>query len=261
MKIGVVSDIHYGPDADTQLGTHAPELLETFLEAMRAFRPDLIVELGDRINPISHDDDLKRTAWVHAQLARAGVPVYHVLGNTDVVYLAKPELLSALEQRASNEQVDQWTPRVVVLDSVDPPFERVGGEVGERQLTWLAGALEHDPRPSLLFCHHPLDDQDLSGHRYFAGHPDRACVVNRRRVRALFDRGGPVLGVFAGHLHWSRTTVIDRVPHITVGSLVDSAYTDGRPSGAFAEVTVAGRHLEIRIAGRQPALWRLALTV
>jgi 3',5'-cyclic-AMP phosphodiesterase len=225
---------------------------------MGAFRPDLIVDLGDRINPVAPGRDVERTTWVHHQLARVGVPTYHVIGNTDVVNLTKAEQLAPLEKRRAYESLDEWEPRLILLDSEDPPFERVGGEIGKNQLAWLADVLERDARPALVFCHHPLDDQDLSGHRYFTGHPNRACVVNRLRVRALLERGGRVLAAFAGHMHWSRANVINRVPHVTLGSLVDCAYTEGRSSGAFAEVTIANRRVEIRIAGLQPERWSFA---
>lgn len=257
MKIGVVADIHCGPDADTQIGSNAPRLLDAFCKAMGAFRPDLIVDLGDRINPVSNSQDVERTVWVHRQLARVGVPVYHVLGNTDVVNLTKTELLAALEKSRSYESLDECGPGIVLLDSEDPPFERVGGQIGETQLAWLAEVLERKA-PSLVFCHHPLDDQDLSGHRYFTGHPNRACVVNRVRVRALLERGERVLAAFAGHMHWSRANVVNRVAYVTLGSLVDCAYTEGRSSGAFAEVTIADRRVDIRIAGLQPAHWNFA---
>ena len=258
MRIGVVADIHSGPDADTQLGSNAPVLLETFCEAMGAFRPDLIVDLGDRINPVSNSHDLERTTWVRRQLAQVGVPVHHALGNTDILNVTKTELLATLEKGRSYESLDEWTPRLVVLDSEDPPFERVGGEIGENQLAWLADVLEQDARPALVFSHHPLDDQDLSGHRYFSCHPNRACVVNRLRVRALLERGGRVLASFAGHLHWSRASVINRVPHVTLGSLVDCAYTDGRSSGTFAEVTIDGPRVDVRVMGLQQAHWCFA---
>ena len=83
-------------------------------------------------------------------------------------------------------------------------------------------------------------------------------MVNRLRVRALLERGGRVLAAFAGHMHWSRANVMNRVPHVTLGSLVDCAYTEGRSSGAFAEVTIANRRVEIRIAGLQPERWSFA---
>jgi Icc protein len=258
MKIGVVADIHAGPDSDTQLGSNAPLLLDTFCEAMGAFRPDLIVDLGDRVNPVAPGHDLERTARVRRQLSRVGVPIRHVIGNTDVVNLTKAEQVAALEKHGSYERLDEWEPRIILLDSEDPPFERVGGEIGEHQLAWLADVLEQDARPALVFCHHPLDDQDLSGHRYFAGRPDRACVVNRVRVRALLERGARVLAAFAGHLHWSRANVVNGVPHVTLGSLVDCAYTGGRSSGTFAEVTIADRRVDVRIAGLQPERWSFA---
>jgi 3',5'-cyclic AMP phosphodiesterase CpdA len=257
LKIGVVADIHCGPDADTQLGSNAAALLDAFCEAMGAFRPHLIVDLGDRINPVSKSQDLERTAWVRHNLVQVGVPVYHALGNTDIANPTKTELLAPLGKRRSYESLDEWGPRIVLLDSEDPPFERVGGQIGEDQLAWLAEVLEQEA-PALVFCHHPLDDQALSGHRYFASHSNRACVVNRARVRALLERESRVVAAFAGHLHWTRATVINRIPYVTVGSLVDSAYTAGRSAGTFAEVTIEDSCVDVRIAGLQPHRWRFA---
>ena len=49
LRIGLITDIHHGPDVDVRLGSAAPELLEKFTRRMRNdFHPDLIVDLGDR---------------------------------------------------------------------------------------------------------------------------------------------------------------------------------------------------------------------
>ena len=252
MKIGVVADIHCGPDSDTQLGSQAPVLLEGFCDAMEAFGPDLLVDLGDRINPVASRQDRQRTVWVRRRLLEIGVPVLHVLGNTDVGNLTKAELAPLLEQGRPYACLERYDPRIVLLNSQDPPFEQAGGEIGPEQMAWLADVLERGSGPALIFGHHPLDEQDLRGHRYFAAHPDRACVRNRERVRGLLERSGRVLAVFAGHLHWTRAAVINGIPYVTLGSLVDCAYTGGRPAGTFAAVTIRGRNVEVRVSGLQP---------
>lgn len=258
MKIGIVADIHCGPDADTQLGGNAPALLGAFCEAMDGFKPDLIVDLGDRINPVDTKQDQSRTAWARQQLLEVGVPVYHVIGNTDVANVTKAELAEVLAKSGPYECMAQWDPHVVLLDSQDPPFDRVGGEIGRDQRSWLETVLEGNAGPSLIFCHRPLDEQDLRGHRYFASRPERAHVRNRARIRELFEQGEQVLAVFAGHMHWTRATVINGLPYVTLGSLVDCAYTGGRPAGTYAAVTVRGRSIDIRVAGLEPAEFKFS---
>ena len=260
MKIGVVADIHCGPDSDTQLGSQAPVLLEGFCDAMEAFGPDLLVDLGDRINPVASRQDRQRTVWVRRRLLEIGVPVLHVLGNTDVGNLTKSELGPLLEQGTPYACADRYDPRIVLLDSQDHPLEQADGEIGPEQMAWLADVLERGSGPALIFGHHPLDEQDLRGHRYFAAHPDRACVRNRERVRGLLERSGRVLAVFAGHLHWTRAAVINGIPYVTLGSLVDCAYTGGRPAGTFAAVTIRGRNVEVRVSGLQPEQFHFGTT-
>lgn len=63
-------------------------------------------------------------------------------------------------------------------------------------------------------------------------------AVNRERARALFAQSRKVRATFGGHVHWNHAEVIDAVPYITVGSLIETHLTGGRPSGAFAEVTL-----------------------
>jgi Icc protein len=252
VKLGLIADIHAGPDADTQLGSHAPALLESFCAAMQAFRPDLIVDLGDRINSVSAVEDRERLTWIRRVLTQIGVPVFHVFGNTDGGHLAKAESMSLVGQREAYQCIDGWDQRIALLDSQDPPVEGVGGEIGPGQAAWLTRTLEGSAKTGLIFCHHPLDDQDLGGHRYFALRPDLAQVRNRVEIRPLVERGSRVIGAFAGHLHWTRVSMINGIPYVTLGSLVDCAYTAGRPAGTFATVAVRTGVIDVRVEGLRP---------
>lgn len=57
LRTGVVVDIHAGCDQGSQLGSHAPLLPEEFLREMGRFKPDLVVDLGDRINNVNRAED------------------------------------------------------------------------------------------------------------------------------------------------------------------------------------------------------------
>ena len=248
IHIGVVADIHCGPDSDTQMGSRAPALLGTFVDAMRAYRPQCVVDLGDRVNSVTASQDLVRTRYVRRRLRECGVPVYHLLGNTDVAHLPPRDLLAALEATAPYGSADHGGWRLLFLNSADPPAEGVGATIGREQLAWLDAALLAGSSPCLVFCHHPLDEQSVGGHRYFATRPDLAGVQNRAEVRAVFQRSGRVRAVFTGHMHWSRATRIDAIPYITLGSLVDRSYTE-EPSGAFAVVTASPGAIDVRVRG------------
>jgi 3',5'-cyclic-AMP phosphodiesterase len=228
-------------------------LLDGVVEAMRALRPACIVDLGDRINGVAAGQDAVRERYVRRRLEDAGIPVYHVLGNTDVEHLAKQDALAAVQKSRAAEIADVGPLRLILLDTVDPPVDGVGGAVGAAQLEWLRAALLEHPGPYLVFGHHPLDEPVLEGHRYFAGQPHLAAVRNRAAVRGVLEAAsGGVAGVFAGHLHRTSASTLGGIPYVTIGSVVDTAYTAGEPAGAYAAVTAGPGELDVRVFGRAP---------
>jgi Icc protein len=257
LKLAVIADVHCGPDTSILLGSQAPVLLEAFAGAMRRFRPDLIIELGDRINDVAAGQDRQRSVWVRRRLLEVGVPVLHALGNHDVANLSKVELTEALGKQAPYEYTDLDGVRLVVLDSQDPTFEGTGGGVGPDQQAWLARVLADTRLPALVFCHHPLDEQALTDHWYFASRPAHAFVRERDAVRGILERSGRVRAVFAGHLHWTRLTALAGIPYVTIASLVDTALSDGKPPGSFAMVTVEAEGITVEVAGLLPARFHL----
>jgi len=221
-------------------------------------RPACLVDLGDRINSVAAGQDGVRERYVRRRLEEVGVLVYHLLGNTDVERLAKHDALAAVNRAWAAEAVDLGPARLILLDTVDPAIDGTGGAVSAAQLHWLRAALAERPRTSLVFGHHPLDEPALEGHRYFAGRPDLAVVRNRVEVRGALEAAAGVAAVFAGHLHWTRAAEIRGIPYVTLGSLVDTAYTGGEPAAAYGMVTVAGCDVEVSVWGRAPAhlAWR-----
>ena len=250
MRIGVIADIHCGPDRDVLPGSRSPKLLDQFIDAMRGLRPACIVDLGDRINSVTAGQDHVRERYVRRRLDDVGVPVYHVLGNTDVRRLAKNEALAVVGKQHPVEVVDLDGVRLVLLDTVDPAIENIGGAMGGAQIDWLRSVLTESGTPCLLFGHHPLNEPTVAGHHYFATRPDLACVRNGSEVRAVLEASAPAVVAFAGHLHWTRVVRVGRIPFLTVGSLVDTAYTQGDPCGAYALVSVNVDAVHVHVFGR-----------
>jgi 3',5'-cyclic-AMP phosphodiesterase len=228
-------------------------LLDRFIAAMRDARPACIVDLGDRINSVAAGQDGVRERYVRRRLEEAGVPVYHVLGNTDVERLPKHEALASVKQGWAAQVIEAGPLRLLLLDTVDPAVEGIGGAVGAAQTAWLRAVLAERAAACLVFGHHPLDEPALGGHHYFAARPSLAAVRNRAEVRAVLEGAPAVAAVFSGHLHWTRAAVINGIPYVTIGSLVDAAYTGGEPAGAYALVTVGSEAVEVGVFGRAPA--------
>ncbi len=253
MRIGVIADIHCGPDWDVLPGSRSPELLDRFIDAMRGLRPACLVDLGDRINSVAAGEDHIRERYVRRRLEDVGVPVYHVLGNTDVRRLAKSEALVVIGKQHPVEVVDLDGVRLVLLDTVDPAIEDIGGAMSGAQIDWLRSVLAESKTPCLVFGHHPLNEPIVAGHRYFATRPDLACVRYGDEVRAVLEASAAVVAVFAGHLHWTRVVRVGRIPYLTVGSLVDTAYTQGEPCGAYALMSVDVDAVHVHVSGRASA--------
>ncbi len=220
---------------------------------MRELQPACIVDLGDRINSVASGQDGVRQRYVRRRLEEAGVPVYYVLGNTDVERLAKHEALAAIGKGWAAEAVDLGSVRLILLNTVDPAVESVGGAMSAAQIDWLRSVLVQSSTPCLVVGHHPLDEPALDGHHYFAARPHLAAVQNRAVVRGILEGASTVAAAFAGHLHWTRTAQINAISYITIGSLVDMAYTDGAPCGAYASVTVGHDGVDVTVWGRAPA--------
>jgi 3',5'-cyclic-AMP phosphodiesterase len=253
IRIGLVTDIHYGPDVDVRRGSAAVELLARFTARMRdQFRPDLIADLGDRINDVDVETDRRGLGKVREMLEAASTPIVYAWGNHDLINVPPADARAILGKQADYESFDASGYHIVILNSQDPTVEHIGGTLSATQLDWLEQDLRRSSLPAVVLCHHPLDEQDPGRHWYFADHPDHALAGNRERARRIISANGRVRAVFNGHMHLNTVEVIDGVPYVTVMSLVDSKLTNG-PSGCFAEIVLTdGGAVEVRIQGQLP---------
>src|SRR4030095_455270 len=83
LKIALIADIHHGVDQGTKLGSAALALMQPFVDWANAIRPELVVELGDRINDLDKGADLRWTQDVAHVFTAVQRPCVHILGNHD----------------------------------------------------------------------------------------------------------------------------------------------------------------------------------
>ncbi len=269
LTVGVVTDLHFGPQATfggklRKLTAHAPRLLEDFVRRMNEeVRPSFVVNLGDDIEDEGRDADGARYAEVMKILARLDAPTLHVAGNHDTVHLGPEDLLSAWGRPPGSQlyyATDVGGYHVVVLRTVEVKDTSVS--IDEAQLSWLEADLSASPRPTLVFMHHSAADQHLVGNRWFEGSPHICLVRERARLRGILEASGRVLLVMNGHLHWNHLDVHRGIPYVTLQSLIENLDEDapGRPAAAHAVLRITPRRVLVEIEGEHRARYQVART-
>lgn len=263
LKLGVVTDIHFGPaaffDGKLRKLTHrAEELLTAALHDLKAAGVDAIVNLGDDLEDESFAADKARYTRCQDILRSVGLPVVNVAGNHDTVFLGREDLMQAWGERGMlHRSFDLGGVHLVVLHSV----ERKDVEVvlPPDQVAWLEEDLARTHLPTVVLVHHPLSEQDFDDSRWFSRAPHLALVKNRREVRDVLRESGKVRLIVNGHVHRNHFDVVDGLPFVTVQSLVENLDDDapGRPAFAHAVITITDERVLVRVLGNDPARYQI----
>lgn len=258
LKIALIADIHHGIDIGTKLGSAALTLMRPFVDWVNAVRPDLVVELGDRINDFDRDTDYKWTQDVAHAFGAISDPCVHILGNHDVFAMSRRETEDAMQTSFQSHSRDVRGYHLVFWNSaVD--FELGTYHLADDDLLWLEADLAATELPTILFSHLPLDNGSMLGNFYFERLvPQGAHYAEGALARDIIERSGKVITCLAGHTHWNARSTIDGVHYITIHSLTESFTTHPHPTGAYAMLSVH-EHLCVEVFGRDPALHRLPI--
>jgi len=260
MKIAIVSDVHLGPGGfskgvQRKLTTQAPALLADFVASTNGETfPSFVVQLGDLIEDTDRTTDLQNYRHGVELLRRLQAPVYHIVGNHDEAHLQDEELRQLQGGQPLYGSFDAGPYHFVRLHSQSDSGERQVW-IDRRQTAWLQADLQQNARPTLVFVHHSLADQDLRGNFWFEEQPESCLVANRHEVRRLLEASGQVLAVINGHLHWNRLDVHSGIAYITVQSLVENLDNAGTAARAWTQVSLSERTVRVEVLGRDRALF------
>lgn len=252
MKIFLLADVHFGENRNypnlkgedyinvfgAEFERLAPELLTKVNEC------DLLIDLGDLISEVDHETDLINYKKAES-LIQTDIPVKHVAGNHDLRNLSKEDFASLIDGEKSYYSFDQGGYHHVVLDGnrVEP---RGPMFIDEEQLLWLENDLDNTEFKAVVYCHHPLDNQDMSDNYYFSACPERASINNKGFVRRVLNKSNKVLAVFSGHTHFYFKQVIDGIPYFTIPSFLENDGT-GQPNKKFGLLTLTGDQMDVQI--------------
>ncbi len=228
MKILLITDIHYGENTNyPKIG--GEEYINSFGSVFESFLPhlkeaiashDLVINLGDLIHETTTEEDISAYKKALALLGNE-VPVKNVIGNHDLNTLARGQLSEMIGEKKIYYSFDFQGYHHVVLDG----FRETKGDphrIESEQLEWLKSDLQATSLSTIVYCHYPLDDQNLDSNYYFSQRPDRALILNREEVRSILEASGKVLCVFNGHTHFFNHEIINGIAYTTVPSFTEN---------------------------------------
>jgi Icc protein len=267
ITLGIVTDLHFGPEAwfegKLRKLTHlGPALATDFVRRMNdVVHPDLVVNLGDDIEDESREADLARYGQCQAILGSARAPLVNVAGNHDLIYLNRDDLNRFWGRTGPlfhSFELGGW--HFVVLHTIER--KDVDVRLPETQLEWLRADLARSApsgSPVIVLMHHSASEQRLDDSRWWPGRSHLALVKERAELRRIFTESGRVRAVYNGHLHWNHFDVIDGIAYVTVQSLVENVDDDapGRPAAAHAVVHLTERRIVTRVHGEDRARYQV----
>jgi len=227
--MGVIADLHHG------LEPRAMERLEVFMEDVESRNPDCILQLGDfnfGTPPSRECIDL----WRQFKGNR-----YHVLGNHDMDFLTKDEMVEFWSMPGPYYSFDAGGYHFVVLDRnvlrtpdgyvhygranfyVDSEMR---AHADPEQLEWLAADLRLTGLPTVVFAHQGLGIDDGSGPA------DRARTTIETVLEEANRSAASVVACFCGHHHLDRYAVKRGIHYVWLNSA--SYYWVGDDYGRMA---------------------------
>jgi hypothetical protein len=265
LTIGIVTDLHFGPEARWQgklrkLTHQAGDLARDFVRQMNdEVRPAFVVNLGDDIEDESREADLARYGECQSILRTARAPLVNVAGNHDLIHLNREDLNRFWQRSgALYYSFDQSGWHFVVLHTIERQDVEI--RVPDVEMQWLRADLAAGRAPTVVFMHHSASEQYLEDSRWWPGRSDLALVKERAELRRIFEESGRVRAVYNGHLHWNHLDVVGGIPYVTVQSLIENLDDDGpgRPASAHAVVMLAESGMRVRVRGNDPARYQVA---
>ena len=150
--IGQVSDLHIGAAPKLRGETPEDNLLRAF-EALRPFKPDILLATGD----LANDAGAEEYAVLADLLPHAPAPVFLLPGNhddPDKMRAAFPDHTYFPANGHLSYTIDHLPVRIVCVDQTER--HKVHGRFTQEHAVWLNETLADAPdKPTLVALHHP----------------------------------------------------------------------------------------------------------
>lgn len=253
MKFAILTDIHIGQEAYykgvlRRINKDVKIFLNNFIDEInKEVKPTFVIILGDLIVDESKEKDIEHISYIVKAMKKIECPVYYVAGNHDLKNISEEELTKLLNQKRIYYSFDSGSFHFTVL------FSRVAEDrtiwIPDEQITWLKQDLDKTDKKTIIFVHHGLADQDLTGNPWFEGRPENCLIANRKEIRNIFSASNKVMAVFNSHLHWDKQDIHDGIPYFTIQSLTENEDDKGIASETHAIVNIEDNEINVDIKG------------
>ena len=248
LRAAVITDIHYGFDHKDKLGSKAPKLMKQFVKAMQEYKPDFVVDIGDRISAKSKEDDRHYLKELKKHFNNISAPHYPVIGNHDIRFLEREENEKILGAPSNNYTQDVngyhlvfWNPQF--------QFGETGIDIFDEDIEWLEKDLKkHKDQKTILFSHVPLDNlgdegiEDITKY-FFWSQGDR--------VRKVLEDAGNVILCMHGHRHRNRHREINGIHYVTQQAFTSQWRKHYRiPSRTYSLLEIDDDKINIYLKGK-----------
>lgn len=224
-----LSDTHFRQKFDDELNVMGidyfpPHVLETFISTFSYEQIDCIVITGDLVHEGTASD---YQAYQHllTKYVPASIPIYYTLGNhdrRDQFYAGMTDLQKPRYQQVADVEklydycVDVNQYRLIMVDNYDPKTDTA--LISKEQSEWIGEQLEQTTQHyAVLFMHHPLD---------ILIHDALLPTLVSKQTRQVLQHP-KLLGVFTGHVHANRASMIGMIPQWTAPSVYGGFHPRG----------------------------------
>jgi Icc protein len=268
MKFAIINDMHVGPPdsgrykgVERKLVKESERLVKQFVNKMNeSEHPEFVINLGDMIEDVNDAEiDTKYFKKAIRLLAELKAPIYYMIGNHDVRTLTSEQIAELLGYERMYYSFDKDDYHFVSLSFEMTGDHRAGdirAQLPDEQIKWLKSDLAKTSKPTIVFSHYGLADDDMVGNFWFERSPHLGHLANKREVRKIFEESSKVKGVFMAHQHWNRMFVHNQIPYFTVTSLVENFMNDGVASEAHTIVTLEADQVDVEVKGNDPAKFK-----
>jgi 3',5'-cyclic-AMP phosphodiesterase len=261
IKIGIISDIHYGPDRGTKRGSLAPELFCKFSKWAEQEPLHFIVDLGDRISDVDAETDATLVQEAGSWFSAISKPHYHLPGNHDLAELSLAQNQELLGFNLDSHSIDIGGWHFIFWNSGSKLDQIEGFTLSHESLDWLEADLKQNRLPAIVFTHVPLDNGSMVGNFYFEQaylHHAHYPADQAASAREIMEKSGNVMLCVNGHTHWNAYHCIDGIHYATIPSLTELFPTYPDVCCSWSRLTIAD-DLHIQVFGNLPIEYRLPI--
>lgn len=238
LKIALVTDMHLDL-ADPYQREQQAALLYHFVAAVNRYAPDLVVDMGDRVQGIDPEHDRQSIGALKSFFDLLNAPLHIVLGNKDLRTLAPKDHAAILKTPAKSHSLDIGDHHLIFWN---PAYNRENSalHLGEDDTAWLENDLNGTERPSVLLSHIPLDRNDT--HNEIPGH----YWENPGKARKIMEQSKKVILCLSGHDHRRRDSDINGIYYSTRNAFRNAVENKAAtPYSAYSFVELENRNIFI----------------